>query len=298
MGPDSTTDTLAATFAVDGGSEVDFSSTVEIIPSNSLSAPATAVLGEQVTFTGSYTNSADGTNVIDHGIGPVGTPGTASGTFNSVTARVQFDYPTSPGSFDMTEQTGESVVYTLTSTNGAAPAVSRTTTATINVIDSEWPQWAMPDSATAYCVDPSTQAAVNCSSEPRQDGAEALNVPSYSQANSTAPVVDSVTGLGWTASSQGSGSWTTAISTCQALGAKWRLPTVLELQTLLDYGKSPPIPASPFVFTQIGQYWTSSVDAYNPYNNVAQSWTVSFEDGQVVALGQTQSHYILCVESP
>ena len=63
------------------------------------------------------------------------------------------------------------------------------------------------------------------------------------------------------------------------VGAGWRLPTVDELQTILDRSRfNPAINTEKFPDTQTEPYWTSSTCAWNP----AARWVVYFAFGSVL----------------
>ncbi len=83
-------------------------------------------------------------------------------------------------------------------------------------------------------------------------------------------------------------SWTQALTYCAGVGktlggAGWRLPTVKELQTLVDESRSSPsIDPTAFPGAPSTTFWTSS----NPFKTTAaasatpsQVWIVSFIDG-------------------
>lgn len=58
----------------------------------------------------------------------------------------------------------------------------------------------------------------------------------------------------------------------------WRLPTVVELISIVDYGFThPSIDSQFFPNTQLGNYWTNQAFA----ENVDYTWTLGFEVGNV-----------------
>ena len=71
-------------------------------------------------------------------------------------------------------------------------------------------------------------------------------------------VLDNLTGLMWTRNANlgGSRTWTNSITYCEALTnggyEDWRLPSVRELQSLMDYGRDTPAlpPGHPFANVQ------------------------------------------------
>jgi len=117
-------------------------------------------------------------------------------------------------------------------------------------------------------------------------------------------VTDSYTGLRW----QAAGSsqmypWnaTAAPGSAQAYCASqstgdfndWRLPTVVELQTLVDYlvSSSPTIDVSVFPGTQVDYYWSSTV---YPQGS-GSAWPVNFEFGVVYYVDIGTAGYCRCV---
>jgi len=83
---------------------------------------------------------------------------------------------------------------------------------------------------------------------------------------------------------------------CQnlSLGAgKWRLPSMKELQTLVDESlKNPAIDPVAFAATPLGVYWSSSVVLPAGFN----LWTVDFTDGATgTLLAFGASAYVRCV---
>ena len=112
------------------------------------------------------------------------------------------------------------------------------------------------------------------------DGAfqKGLNPPSprfTDNANGT--VTDNLTGLIWlkNANAFSTQTWATALTSCNTLASgaaglsdgstagQWRLPNVLEIQSLLDFrNASPALPTGhPFTNVQSGSYWSSSTYA-------------------------------------
>jgi hypothetical protein len=117
----------------------------------------------------------------------------------------------------------------------------------------------------------------------------------------SAAVLDKETGLVWERSPSittftwiaARGHCTEAITTGNRKG--WRLPSVHELQSLIDPSVAPPGPAlplgHPFLTVQSAFYWSATTDAENP----SDAWFVSFGDGFVSDAGKPGSHQVWCV---
>ena len=132
------------------------------------------------------------------------------------------------------------------------------------------------------------------------DGAYAINPPSYSD-HGDGTVTDNVTTLMWQQQDDGTTrNLASAEATCEALTlggySDWRLPTVQELNSLLDRGHSAPaINQIAFPPSQdalgYGIYWSATVAA----DSSAKAWYVHFYDGEVNTAPQTTPYYVRCV---
>ncbi|MBF0201723.1 MAG: DUF1566 domain-containing protein, partial [Desulfamplus sp.] len=71
----------------------------------------------------------------------------------------------------------------------------------------------------------------------------------------------------------------------------WRLPTVAELESLVDYSFTETKIDTSFFTVEDGLYWSSSVPAAHENN----AWVVSFEDGQTSITDKTGDMYVMCV---
>ena len=101
-------------------------------------------------------------------------------------------------------------------------------------------------------------------------------------------------------------TWANATTACSALNTAngglgyagrttWRLPTVEELETLIDYSLAvgPVTFVANFPGSVASIYWSSST--YVP--TTAFAWVVSFNDGMVGATDKTNSYYVRCVST-
>ena len=89
-------------------------------------------------------------------------------------------------------------------------------------------------------------------------------------------------------------NWKEAQELCKTLTigdySDWRLPTIKELQTLLDYGNySPALPCKhPFLNVQSNLYWSSS--SYVLYTDYA--WNVIMNAGYVNHYNKSNHYYV------
>ena len=97
---------------------------------------------------------------------------------------------------------------------------------------------------------------------------------------SSGTVTDTKSGLVWEQNPPNvSQTWNAAKTRCQNLslmGTGWRLPSMKELQTIVDESRQDPaIDVTAFPNTEIDKYWSSTILA--PYPTYA--WLVFFDDG-------------------
>jgi len=116
------------------------------------------------------------------------------------------------------------------------------------------------DSPTLFCSDGTS--AIPCSLANTvaagQDGNYLVNRPSYTATDDT--VLDSISGLTWERASAPAATWDTQAARCAGLTTggltDWRLPSRLEVLTLLDAGlRSPSVDTSMFLDAPVGYYW-------------------------------------------
>lgn len=158
-----------------------------------------------------------------------------------------------------------------------------------------------PDSASSRCLDASGMAfASSCtdtSSETYgQDATFAIYPPTYTVGtNST--VKDSVTGLTWYQTSLKAATWSNAVQACQTSvggGMKgWRLPTRLELVSILDTGHyDPDLDTTAFPDFADGDFWSSTGGP------PGTTWVVQLNLGEQHADPSSVMHFQLCVQGP
>ena len=119
----------------------------------------------------------------------------------------------------------------------------------------------------------------------------------YTDTDST--VTDTSTGLMWQrVGSPDIQTWEQALAYCEALDiggyTDWRLPTIKELQSLVDYSRySPALNTAYFPNTAASRYWSST--AYTP--NTSYAWFVDFKYGDCDGNGGTKygSNYVRAV---
>lgn len=152
-----------------------------------------------------------------------------------------------------------------------------------------------PDSPTAasYCSDGSVEVEpCPAPGEPGygQDGNYETKLPNYSREGGV--ILDSVTGLAWeTDSTQSNLSQAAAADRCNNLqleGRDWRLPSRLELASLIDYGRSPP-----FSGIYEGRHWSSSNAAQD-----GMAWAVSFVNFDTTVETASDEYSSICVSGP
>ena len=106
---------------------------------------------------------------------------------------------------------------------------------------------------------------------------------------------DAVTGLQWQVESPGEMSWRDACEYARRLdlGGKsdWRLPTVKELESLLDRSCYRPIMRRDVPFRDDRSYWSQTT--FGPDKRSA--WIVMFEGAYVLSYYKTNAYWVRCV---
>jgi Protein of unknown function (DUF1566) len=140
----------------------------------------------------------------------------------------------------------------------------------------EWAQWPMPNPASAGLP----------------------NAQSYDTTSFGGVVLDLITGLQWQqAVDENSHTWDGASTYCSDLtlgGGGWRLPTRIELISLLDYtSPNPVIDMDAFPETPADYFWTSSAYA----GDAMSAWNVNFKfsDGMADKSEMSKAHRVRCV---
>jgi hypothetical protein len=117
----------------------------------------------------------------------------------------------------------------------------------------------------------------------------------YSLADDSATVTDHKTGLVWEmAVNGGVRTWAAAEQYCAdlVLGGKsdWRLPSIDELETIVDYSRTEPA-IDPLFQCRSDYYWSDSTFG----DNLASAWGVSFDFGFSYAYTRGTALYVRCV---
>jgi hypothetical protein len=141
-----------------------------------------------------------------------------------------------------------------------------------------WAQWPMPNPDASIGGD-SSVLLPNTMSYDAGDGG-------------SVSVLDEVTGLVWRSDFSATPlSYSSAAEYCAQL--KMRLPTRIELVSLIDFTQTPTIALTMFPGTQRSGYWTSST---YPTDGAAERWYVDFTDGTVKhSSGAQTNYYARCV---
>jgi len=128
-----------------------------------------------------------------------------------------------------------------------------------------------------------------------EDSDYTTNPPAYT-VNGNGTTTDNITGLMWQSSDDNIKYFVNqAADVCSNMTlagyGDWRLPTVHELQGIVNYGAFPrAIDQSAFPGTEMNYYWSSTQSAIYPSDN----YMVSFNKG-VVAHGNVYPYYVRCV---
>ena len=106
-------------------------------------------------------------------------------------------------------------------------------------------------------------------------------------------ILDTETGLVWHKEQSGSPlTFEQAKKHCVSLGNGWRLPTIKEFQTILDYDRS--TPALPEAFSSVvsNYYWSSTTYVVS----TDYAWNVNLYYGGVYFDNKTNNYYVWAVK--
>jgi hypothetical protein len=156
-----------------------------------------------------------------------------------------------------------------------------------------WAHWPMPN----------PDAALGPDGEPPPPNLMAYDAGADASADGGSPAaVDTVTGLAWVRASWPASTYDAAWLACTAhslpsspVGASWRVPTRIELVSLIDSTRQPTIDPVVFAGAQNAKYWTSS--SVPGDGGPSGWWTVDFSSGlvSIVPTGAPSPTYVLCV---
>jgi hypothetical protein len=124
------------------------------------------------------------------------------------------------------------------------------------------------------------------------------SAPANRYATSNGTVYDNKTRLTWqqvlsSTTMTASNAATYCAGLNAALPGSWRVPTLKELQALVDYSTStsPMIDSTFFPGTPSARFWSSSAEV----NSSTYGWYVSFVDGTTSTATNTTAYYVRCV---
>lgn len=162
------------------------------------------------------------------------------------------------------------------STSGSGASSSSSSSGGNGSVASVWADWPMPNPASAGLPNPANYVVDSLSDS----------------------VLDSVTKLTWQRAVVPSEmSLAEAKAYCEGLVASgfgdWRLPSRIELVSLVDYTKTAPaIDATAFPETPGAVFWTSSPKVSLSMSEV---WTVDFNNGATDSADAATAHRVRCV---
>ena len=114
--------------------------------------------------------------------------------------------------------------------------------------------------------------------------------------NGDGTVTDPSTGLVWQQATAGPMTWKEALAYCEALSLAghedWRLPSVTELHSIVEYGsRGPSADPARFPGTAGAYYWSSTTYVWH----TDAAWVVSFHDGDVNDNNKSFPYYVRAV---
>ncbi len=125
--------------------------------------------------------------------------------------------------------------------------------------------------------------------------ASETNTPPGRYSIENGSVYDAQTNLTWEQASSPDGyTWADAATHCAALGAggpSWRVPSIGELQTIVDETTNPAVAASAFPLTPSEYFWSSSVVQDDP----TRAWDTFFANGSTYSFSMNLLKNVRCV---
>ena len=107
--------------------------------------------------------------------------------------------------------------------------------------------------------------------------------------------VDPKTGLWWQSRSPGEMTWDEAKEYAEALRldgkAGWRLPSLTELESLLDRSRYRPVMREGVPFRDEHSYWSSTTFE----ENTRTAWIVMFDGAYVLSYSKRNRYFVRCV---
>jgi hypothetical protein len=89
-------------------------------------------------------------------------------------------------------------------------------------------------------------------------------------------------------------SYDVAITQCTDKGNGWKLPTLRQLQSLIDFSKSTNGVLSDMFINRVSDnFWSSISDATDTSN----AWFVNFDDGYQSSNYKSSNYYVRCVKA-
>lgn len=163
--------------------------------------------------------------------------------------------------------------------------------------------WALTKTGQTSCWDSAGTllSAAECLVSGQDGSYQMGSDPSFTRDNTTGIVTDNLNGLMWqdTAASATS-DWSGAPDVCEALNTStyggytdWRLPTLDELESIVDFGQDSPAINTLFQNTSSGNYWSSNAYVVNTDN----AWYVNFNYGLTIANIKISGNFVRCVRS-
>lgn len=131
-----------------------------------------------------------------------------------------------------------------------------------------------------------------------QDGAyQAGADPDFTVDSVAGIITDNVNGLMWQDNGDDySDTWANAVTICADLTidsySDWRLPSIEELETIVNYDGFSPALNSAFVNVSQSYYWSSTAEGDGTSGNY---WGMYFRDGVSQTYIGTELHHVLCV---